>query len=172
MEITITTGVLILLVEYVSPKVMLPPGRLSSLLDQVVIAQQEKCFYHHSEGVYHATLLDDHYCKRSKVPTYRIIAQPPHDDEVWTIEFSNSGKYLASGAKDGTLSVYYTKSPLVSIYAVDFYATIYIFTKDKRWELYINVQVYLEWEDYRILDGVVMIKRYCVAQQIRCFYGH
>lgn len=95
------------LIEFVSPSIMLPPGRLSNLLDQVVIAQREKCIYH-EEDVCLPNLLEDHYCERSKIPLRHTIPMNSHEDEVWCLSFSNSGAFLASGSKDSTVIIWHT----------------------------------------------------------------
>ena len=79
--------------------IMLPPKRLERLLDQAMRLQLSNCLYHcRNDGAY--TLLRDHNCNRNEFPKHCISVLKLHQDEVWSIQFSPDGRYLASASKD------------------------------------------------------------------------
>ena len=92
--------------EYVSPSVMLPPGRMGALLDQAITAQHEKCLYHNPSTHSAPSLLEDHTCKRNIIPSQKTKCLPTQSDEVWCLEFSHNGNFLASGSKDSCISIW------------------------------------------------------------------
>ena len=91
-------------IGYIPPDIMIPPGRLGTLLEQAISSQELKCLYHNvSDNSF--TLLNDHRCLKSHIPT-ESTSFIGHCDEIWCVAFSNSGNYLASSAKDGSIIVW------------------------------------------------------------------
>lgn len=114
--------------DYLSPTIILPPGRLGELLDQAVISQHQGCFYYHKNGDCDNNLLENHHCNPSKIPNKPKILQPEHEDEVWCLAFSHSGKYLASGSKDSSIFLWTVMNEEVCIFFFKDLMIIYILT--------------------------------------------
>ena len=76
----------------------MPPRRLATLLDQARRHQEASCPYH--TGTSSESLLSDHKCRREVFPTVTTHVLAEHTNEVWWIEWSPDGRYLASGGKD------------------------------------------------------------------------
>mmetsp|Transcript_14852 Transcript_14852/g.38086 ORF Transcript_14852/g.38086 Transcript_14852/m.38086 type:complete len:578 (-) Transcript_14852:156-1889(-) len=85
--------------------VMMPTGRLRTLLEQSWVHQCQSCEYHNVSSDAMA-LLEDHACPRETVPQFTRLVLSKHQDEVWHISFSRSGKLLASASKDGVAIVW------------------------------------------------------------------
>ncbi|CAL0317516.1 unnamed protein product [Lupinus luteus] len=81
------------------PTVMIPENRLEHLVEQALILQQEACPFHNSSDE-EMSLYSDHRCGKDQIPsrTFQILEE--HDDEVWFVQFSHNGKYLASASND------------------------------------------------------------------------
>lgn len=79
---------------------LLPAHRLDRLLRQALQAQRSACLYHNSETST-MSLLYDHHCHRSVIPHAVVGTLAMHDDEVWYLQFSHSGRQLATCSKDG-----------------------------------------------------------------------
>jgi WD40 repeat protein len=84
---------------------MIPERRLETLLLQAVDHQRSSCIYHNLKDET-INLFEDHSCDRSQIPreTKRILVK--HTDEVWHIQFSHNGRFLASASKDGTAIIW------------------------------------------------------------------
>ncbi|KAF8319378.1 WD40 repeat-like protein [Clavulina sp. PMI_390] len=84
---------------------MLPPRRLERLLTQAQSAQRATCLYHNSHAPF--SLYVDHSCSRVVFPgvTTNVLAE--HDDEVWNIEWSPDGRWLASGGLDRQVMIWH-----------------------------------------------------------------
>ncbi|KAG6539292.1 WD repeat-containing protein 26 homolog [Zingiber officinale] len=81
------------------PSIMVPEGRLEQLVEQALDAQRESCYLHNSaEGC--LSLYTDHRCAKDQLPSQTTQILQAHDDEVWFLEFSNQGEYLASSSND------------------------------------------------------------------------
>lgn len=89
----------------ISPNSMIPENRLTTLLDTARQAQIEDCLYHTSSAPI-SYLIPNHICPRSAFPleTSRILRD--HTDEVWHVQYSNNGRYLASASADGVIMLY------------------------------------------------------------------
>lgn len=83
---------------------MLPPRRLESLLTQAQDAQRRSCLFHNSRAPF--SLYTDHDCGRALFPSVTTNVLAEHDDEVWNIEWSADGRYLASGGLDRSVIVW------------------------------------------------------------------
>lgn len=76
----------------------MPPRRLATLFDQARRYQELQCTYH--TGIQSTSLLHDHRCQREVFPSVTTHVLAEHTDEVWVVEWSPDGNYLASGGKD------------------------------------------------------------------------
>lgn len=94
---------------FLPPNVMLPPRRLEALLNQAIDQQCDKCPYHNfkeKSSIDNWSFLRDHICSKDDFPTVTLQVINDHCDEVWYCKFSNNGKKLASGSKDGCLIIW------------------------------------------------------------------
>ena len=88
---------------------MLPPHRLETLLNQAIEYQCERCPYHNYKEKFQIdnwSFLRDHTCSKDDFPSVCLQVYNDHCDEVWYCKFSNNGKQLATGAKDGCLIIW------------------------------------------------------------------
>ncbi|KAG7575398.1 hypothetical protein FFLO_00388 [Filobasidium floriforme] len=90
--------------EFLPTGVIMPPKRLATLFDQARKYQEGNCVYH--SGYPAETLLSDHRCKREVFPTVATHVLAEHTDEVWTIQWSRDGRYLASAGKDMSIIIW------------------------------------------------------------------
>ncbi|KAI4308139.1 hypothetical protein L6164_031243 [Bauhinia variegata] len=81
------------------PKVMIPERRLEHLVEQALILQREACIFHNSLDK-EMSLYCDHQCGKDQIPSRTLQILEAHDDEVWFVQFSHNGKYLASSSND------------------------------------------------------------------------
>lgn len=94
---------------FLPPNVMLPPRRLEVLLNQAIEYQCDKCPFHNfkeKSSIDNWSFLRDHVCSKEDFPTVTLQVINDHCDEVWYCKFSNNGKKLASGSKDGCLIIW------------------------------------------------------------------
>ncbi|WVR03803.1 hypothetical protein IAU60_000799 [Kwoniella sp. DSM 27419] len=92
---------------FISPKIMMPSRRLATLFDQARRQQQLSCVYH--EEPEPSSLYTDHRCESGQFPTVTTHVLADHVDEVWKIEWSPDGMYLASAGKDKTVVIWELK---------------------------------------------------------------
>eukprot|EP00252_Welwitschia_mirabilis_P010185 TRINITY_DN23353_c0_g1_i1.p1 TRINITY_DN23353_c0_g1~~TRINITY_DN23353_c0_g1_i1.p1 ORF type:complete len:579 (-),score=101.75 TRINITY_DN23353_c0_g1_i1:159-1895(-) len=85
--------------------VMIPEKRLESLVEQALSVQREACIFHNSLDPA-LSLYIDHRCGLDQIPTTTIQELESHDDEVWFLQFSNNGKYIASASKNCTAIIW------------------------------------------------------------------
>ncbi|XP_061357672.1 WD repeat-containing protein 26 homolog [Gastrolobium bilobum] len=81
------------------PSVMIPEKRLEHLVEQALILQREACLFHNSLDK-EMSLYSDHHCGKTQIPCRTLQILEAHDDEVWFVQFSHNGKYLASASND------------------------------------------------------------------------
>ncbi|KAI4305977.1 hypothetical protein L6164_029298 [Bauhinia variegata] len=81
------------------PTVMIPERRLEHLVEQALILQREACIFHNSLDK-EMSLYCDHQCGKDQIPSRTLQILDAHDDEVWFVQFSHNGKYLASSSND------------------------------------------------------------------------
>ncbi|KVH97546.1 WD repeat-containing protein 26 homolog isoform X2 [Cynara cardunculus var. scolymus] len=81
------------------PTVMIPEKRLLQLVEQALDLQRDTCLFHNSL-VGETSLLTDHRCGRDNIPSETVQILPDHHDEVWYLQYSKNGKYLASSSSD------------------------------------------------------------------------
>lgn len=79
---------------------LLPAHRLDRLVRQALQAQRAACLYHNLDTSA-MSLLYDHHCHRGVIPQSVVATLVQHDDEVWYLQFSHSGRQLATCSKDG-----------------------------------------------------------------------
>jgi len=93
--------------EYLPPSVMLPPRRLTTLLDQAAQHQRNTCIYHNKgENRCGETFATDNTCTKEMFPCETIQVLMDHGDEVWYCKWSPNGRYLATGSKDATVIIW------------------------------------------------------------------
>ncbi|KAE9596327.1 hypothetical protein Lal_00048773 [Lupinus albus] len=81
------------------PTIMIPEKRLEHLVEQALILQREACPFHNSSDK-DMSLYSDHHCGKDQIPSTTLQILEAHDDEVWFVQFSHNGKYLASASND------------------------------------------------------------------------
>ncbi|KAK7316673.1 hypothetical protein RJT34_00308 [Clitoria ternatea] len=81
------------------PTMLIPEKRLEHLVEQALILQREACQFHNSFDK-EMSLYSDHHCGKNQIPSRTSQILEAHDDEVWYVQFSHNGKYLASASKD------------------------------------------------------------------------
>merc|ERR1712223_1924585 len=97
---------------YIPASVMLPPGRLMTLLDQSAEFQTDRCLRHSlkNNGILApldpSYLTKDHKCAEDDFPCETIQILTDHDEEVWYCRFSPDGLKLASGGKDNHVNIF------------------------------------------------------------------
>ncbi|KAL4569963.1 hypothetical protein LXL04_025612 [Taraxacum kok-saghyz] len=87
------------------PTVMIPDRRLLQLVEQALDLQREACLFHNS-SVGETSLFTDHHCGRDQIPSQTIQILQDHKDEVWYLQFSQNGKYLASSSSDNSAIIW------------------------------------------------------------------
>ncbi|XP_057441381.1 WD repeat-containing protein 26 homolog [Lotus japonicus] len=87
------------------PTVMIPEKRLEHLVEQALILQREACLFHNSLDK-EMSLYSDHHCGKDQIPSKTLQILEAHDDEVWLVQFSHNGKYLASASNDRTAIIW------------------------------------------------------------------
>lgn len=78
---------------------MIPQRRFTTLLEQSRSYQRQRCLYHNAPPTAFS-LYVDHQCDRAAFPRITTTILEVHTDEVWNIEWSHDGMYLASASKD------------------------------------------------------------------------
>ncbi|KAJ7006277.1 hypothetical protein D5086_004513 [Populus alba] len=81
------------------PTVIIPENRLEHLVEQALTLQRDACFFHNSLDK-EMSLYSDHQCGRDQIPSRILQILEAHSDEVWFLQFSHNGKYLASSSND------------------------------------------------------------------------
>lgn len=86
------------------PPLVLQDRRLEHLVEISVAAQIDSCIYHNALGP--VSLYEDHRCGEDQIPTETIQILTDHMNEVWFVQFSNNGDYLASSSSDCTAMIW------------------------------------------------------------------
>ncbi|KAI0748620.1 WD40 repeat-like protein [Daedaleopsis nitida] len=101
--------------QYIPSSVMIPQRRFATLLEQARAYQQSQCLYHNMPARDQSySLYADHLCDRNAFPRVTTTMLSQHSDEVWNLEWSHSGRYLATASKDKTAIIWrveYEKHP-------------------------------------------------------------
>ncbi|KAA1469347.1 WD40 repeat-like protein [Dentipellis sp. KUC8613] len=93
--------------RYIPSSVMIPPRRFASLLDQSQQYQRYQCLYHNVPTTSQSfSLYNDHHCDQDMFPRMTTAILEDHTDEVWNLEWSHSGRRLASASKDKTVIIW------------------------------------------------------------------
>ena len=94
---------------YLPPTVMLPPRRLSTLLDQAARHQRDNCVYHNmsTEDSPPDTYAMDHLCTKEMFPCETIQVLMDHGDEVWYCKWSPNGRYAKQVSSWNKFLIYY-----------------------------------------------------------------
>ncbi|KAK4796066.1 hypothetical protein SAY86_028392 [Trapa natans] len=87
------------------PTLRVPDRRLEQLVEQALILQRDACMFHNSEDN-EMSLYKDHQCGRDQIPSRTLQVLEAHKDEVWFLQFSHDGKYLASASNDWTAIIW------------------------------------------------------------------
>ncbi|KVH95852.1 WD repeat-containing protein 26 homolog [Cynara cardunculus var. scolymus] len=87
------------------PTVMIPDRRLLQLIEQALDLQREACLFHNS-SVGETSLFTDHHCGKDQIPSQTVQILQDHHDEVWYLQFSQNGKYLASSSSDNSAIIW------------------------------------------------------------------
>ncbi|MCL7037952.1 hypothetical protein MKW94_006590 [Papaver nudicaule] len=85
--------------------ITLPERRLEHLVELAVTAQWDSCIYHNSNEAA-ISLYEDHCCSRDQIPNETVQILNNHENEVWFVQFSNNGHYLASSSSDCTAIIW------------------------------------------------------------------
>ncbi|KAL5581520.1 hypothetical protein UlMin_013962 [Ulmus minor] len=85
--------------DLLPPTVMIPERRLEHLVEQALVLQRDACFFHNSMNE-EMSLYTDHRCGKEQIPSRTLQILHEHNDEVWVLQFSHNGKYLASSSND------------------------------------------------------------------------
>ncbi|KAI0063418.1 WD40 repeat-like protein [Artomyces pyxidatus] len=98
---------LVNLQSYIPSSLMIPPRRFSTLLDQARLHQRSQCLYHNAPPMSrHFSLYSDHFCDRDMFPRTTTAILEVHTDEVWNMEWSHNGRYLATASKDKSVIIW------------------------------------------------------------------
>lgn len=84
--------------------ITLPERRLEQLVETAVASQLDSCLYHNISGP--VSIYEDHCCGRDQIPTETLQILTAHKNEVWFVQFSNNGNYLASSSSDCTAIIW------------------------------------------------------------------
>ncbi|KAL8150646.1 hypothetical protein V2J09_020454 [Rumex salicifolius] len=79
--------------------IIIPERRLEHLVEQALDIQRCSCAFHNTLDS-ELSLYTDHKCGKSQIPSRTLQILQGHNDEVWYLQFSHNGKYLASASKD------------------------------------------------------------------------
>jgi len=92
---------------YIPSSLMIPPRRFVTLLDQARLHQISQCIYHNAPvTTQHFSLYADHTCDTDLFPRITTTILQVHTDEVWSLEWSHNGKFLASASKDKSVIIW------------------------------------------------------------------
>ncbi|KAF8402010.1 hypothetical protein HHK36_012961 [Tetracentron sinense] len=86
------------------PPIAVPEKRLEHLVEMALTSQMDSCIYHNSSD--NISLYEDHCCSSDQIPTKTVQILTHHNNEVWFVQFSNSGEYLASSSSDCTAIIW------------------------------------------------------------------
>lgn len=98
-------GVLRALQAFLPPEDLLAERRLEVLLAQAVDGQKERALYPYTRQRTVSLLEDLEHCPR-RVPRKPLFRLGGHRDEVWFVQFSHDGRFLASASKDCSVIVW------------------------------------------------------------------
>ena len=86
---------------------MIPQRRFATLLDHARDYQRTRCLYHNVPlDEHNFTLYADHVCDKDHFPRITTAILEVHTDEVWNLQWSHNGSYLATASKDKSAVVW------------------------------------------------------------------
>ncbi|XWS54393.1 hypothetical protein CRYUN_Cryun10bG0086500 [Craigia yunnanensis] len=88
--------------------VMIPEKRLEHLVERALDVQRGACMFHNTSDS-DLSLYSDHQCGKNHIPSQTLQILQAHNDEVWFLQFSHNGKYLASSSKDQSAIIWEVK---------------------------------------------------------------
>ncbi|KAF8211925.1 WD40 repeat-like protein [Mycena galopus ATCC 62051] len=93
--------------RYIPPSIMVPPRRFSTLLHQANAYQRQQCIYHNTPTSHAGfSLFSDHQCDKMGFPRITTTILEVHNDEVWMLEWSRDGNFLASSSSDKSVIIW------------------------------------------------------------------
>uniref|UniRef100_A0A1J3HFZ9 WD repeat-containing protein 26 n=2 Tax=Noccaea caerulescens TaxID=107243 RepID=A0A1J3HFZ9_NOCCA len=95
---------LVELEKLIPSPIVIPDKRLEHLVETAVMDQIDTCLYHNQWDA--VSLYKDHRCGRDQIPSETVQVLMAHENEVWFVQFSNSGKYLATASSDCTAIIW------------------------------------------------------------------
>ncbi|GAA6006312.1 uncharacterized protein JCM10292_002643 [Rhodotorula paludigena] len=101
---------LIHLQDYISPTLMLPQRRLATLLSQAQSHQQRHHALAPAASEPFSLLVDADPHGSTGFPTMTTHVLQEHTDEVWRLEWSHNGEWLATAGKDRTAMIWNVKA--------------------------------------------------------------
>lgn len=99
------TAVLEKLQRFIPSNVLLQENRLENLLCQTIEQQKRLTMFPYTKQSRVSLLEDMVHCK-DRVPRHILHRLEGHTDEVWFVQFSHGGEYLASASKDSTVIIW------------------------------------------------------------------
>ncbi|KAI0636404.1 WD40 repeat-like protein [Trametes polyzona] len=110
--------------RHIPSSVMIPQRRFATLLEQARAYQQSRCLYHNVPLRNQSySLYTDHQCDRDAFPRVTTAVLSVHEDEVWNLEWSHNGRYLATASRDRTAIIWrveFDKDPRSRVYSPEF----------------------------------------------------
>ncbi|KAJ0094655.1 hypothetical protein Patl1_14948 [Pistacia atlantica] len=88
--------------------VVIPEKRLEHLVEKALDVQRGSCTFHNTLDS-NLSLYSDHQCGRNQIPSQTLQILEAHTDEVWFLQFSHDGKYLASASTDRSAIIWEVK---------------------------------------------------------------
>jgi len=83
---------------------MIPSRRFDTLLEQARQYQRNSCLYHNSSAPF--SLYTDHVCGRELFPSMTTVILEGHANEVWDVQWSHDGWYLATASSDNSAIIW------------------------------------------------------------------
>lgn len=99
------TAVLKKLHRFIPPTHLLQENRLEHLLCQTIEQQKRATMFPYTRQSTVSLLEDMEHCQ-DRVPRNILHRLDGHTDEVWYVQFSHHGEYLASASKDATVIIW------------------------------------------------------------------
>jgi WD repeat-containing protein 26 len=99
------SAVLRKLQKFIPPDVLLQEDRLESLVQQAIDVQKRLAMFPYTKQN-RVSLLENLEHSPVRVPRSEICRLRGHADEVWFVQFSHSGRYLASASKDTSVIIW------------------------------------------------------------------
>ncbi|KAI0032289.1 WD40 repeat-like protein [Vararia minispora EC-137] len=91
--------------HWIPSSIMIPPRRFPALLDQALRYQSSQCLWHNTPAR-SLSLYNDHHCEDDLFPRHNTFNLVSHEDEVWNLEWSHTGRRLATASQDKSVIVW------------------------------------------------------------------